>query len=77
MQMVEEKVEVCSEPLVKKCSDTTVGETVCENHYETVCETRYANAVTTVSSSWAYLIRTILTLSFSKKSYASSTVHPD
>jgi len=39
--MFEEVVNVCNEPLQKKCSDNTVGEEVCKTHYETICETRY------------------------------------
>lgn len=39
--MFEENVEICNEPLVKKCSNDTVGEEICKTHYETNCETRY------------------------------------
>lgn len=37
----EETVEVCKQPLVKTCSNGTVGEEVCTTQYETNCETRY------------------------------------
>ena len=43
VQMFEEDVEICNEPLTKICNNDTVGqgETVCNTHYETVCETRW------------------------------------
>ena len=41
VQVFEETVEVCKQPLVKTCSNGTVGEEVCTTQYETNCETRY------------------------------------
>ena len=38
--MVEERVDVCSEPLVRQCTNTTEGDSDCATHYETSCETR-------------------------------------
>ncbi len=40
LQVFEETVEVCKQPLVKTCNNETVGEEVCSTHYETNCETR-------------------------------------
>ena len=53
LQMFEEDVEVCNEPLTKICNNDTVGqgETVCNTHYETVCETRY-NSSPSFSGGW-------------------------
>jgi len=39
--MFEETVQICNEPLVKRCSNDTIGEEVCKTHYETTCETRF------------------------------------
>jgi len=39
--MYSESVSVCSEPLERVCSNTTVGEEICRTHYETTCETRF------------------------------------
>jgi len=38
--MFTEGIKICSEPLEKFCSNTTVGEEVCRTHYQTSCETR-------------------------------------
>jgi hypothetical protein len=38
--MFTEEIKICSEPLEKFCSNTTVGEEVCRTHYQTSCETR-------------------------------------
>jgi len=38
--MFTEEIQICSEPLEKFCSNTTVGEEVCRTHYQTSCETR-------------------------------------
>jgi len=37
----EETVSVCRDTLEKKCSEDTVGETVCRTVYQTQCNTRY------------------------------------
>jgi hypothetical protein len=39
-QVTEEQVDVCRQPLVKACSNGTVGEEVCKTHYESICETK-------------------------------------